>query len=235
MSEYYEQFLQTALDYIHDNAVKLITGLILLGLGWYFGRIRAAAAWRKQEFLDRLNISLNTLEYPTWRPASDIAPRLKIRTLSEKRCEEVFLNSAAAANIKKYAKLTTEENPILQIPKDEYWFYLNSILNDLSEQFAVGLLKKDIDGFVAGSATDRVLTKKYLLALTCEAAGEMKTRKIRAMVIGKDSLLNLLDKMDRGEPILESPNHITRWDTLKKMAAFYETNPELFLEVELSV
>ena len=124
----YDQFIHTLFDYIHDNAVKIVTGLILMGLGWYFGRIRAAAHWRKQEFLDRLNLSLNTIEsvnrYSNLATNQDTF-KLKIRTLSEKRCEEVFLNSAAAANIQKYAKLTTETNPILPIPKNEYWFYLN--------------------------------------------------------------------------------------------------------------
>ena len=228
----YEQFIQTLIDYIHDNAVKLVTGLILMALGWYFGRVRAAAVWRKQEFLDRLNISLNTIT--NHFREEETFSKLKIRTISEKRCEEVFLNSAAAANIKKFAKLATEENPILPIPKKECWFYLNSVLNDLSEQFAVGLLKKDMAGpaitksyLIAGPA----ITKSYLIALTCEVAGELKTRKIRAMVIQKEVLLNLPFKM----PEFESPNHTTRWDTLKKMALMYKDNPEYFLEAELSV
>ena len=80
---------------------------------------------------------------------------------------------------------------------------------------------------IAGPA----ITKSYLIALTCEVAGELKTRKIRAMVIQKEVLLNLPFKM----PEFESPNHTTRWDTLKKMALMYKDNPEYFLEAELSV
>ena len=220
----YQQLIETLFDYIHDNSVKIISGLVLMGLGWYFGRVRAAAHWRKQEFLDRLNLSLNIIEpYVDYSDSDTTKFKLKIRTLSEKRCEEVFLNSAAAANIQKYAKLTTETNPILPIPKEEYWFYLNSVLNDLSEQFAVGLLKQDMNG--------PVNSRTYLIALTCEAAGELKTRKIRAMVIQKQHLLDLPFKM----PELESPNHTTRWDTLKKLALEYKAHPECFLEVELSV
>ena len=209
----FDQILHTAQDYIKDHAVKLITGLVLMALGWFFGRRKALAQWKKQEFLDRLNLSLNTIDDGT----------LKIRTLSEKLCEEVFLNSVAAETVRKLAAMTTASNPILPIPIDENWFYLNSVLNDLSEQFAVGLLKRDMG--------DRVSTALYLIVLTCESAGEMKTRKIRAMVIKKSSLLNLPAEM----PKLESPSHATRWKTLQFLAAEYQTNPGMFKEVELAV
>jgi hypothetical protein len=200
-------------DYIKDHAIKLITGLVLMALGWYFGRRRAAKDWKKQEFLDRLNLSLNSIEDGT----------LKIRTLSEKRCEDVVLNSAAADTVQKMAGKTSTTDPILPIPDNENWFYLNSVLNDLSEQFAVGLLKRDMGG--------PVKTATYLVALTCESAGEMKTRKILAMVIQKSLLL----KLPIETPRFESPNHITRWTTLQFLSAEYSRNPRRFLEVELSV
>ena len=92
-----------------------------------------------------------------------------------------FLNSAAVDQIIRVAAKTTAADPILPISDDDNWFYLNSVLNDLSEQFAVGLLKKDMGGKVDAAT--------YLLALTCEAAGEMKTRKIRAMVIHEGDLV----------------------------------------------
>ena len=208
-----EQFIQTLLDYVKDHAVKLITGLVLMGVGWYLGHRRASADWKKQEFLDRLNLSLNTISNGT----------LRIRTLSEKRCEEVFLNSAAAEIVKKVARKTTGDDPILPLPADENWFYLNSVLNDLSEQFAAGFLKQDMGGQVS-SAT-------YLIALTCECEGEMKTRKIRAMVIQKSLLLNLPEEM----PALESPHHVTRWKTLKFLAAEFARKPDRFKEVQLAV
>ena len=208
-----DQLVQTLFDYVKDHAVKLITGLILMTVGWYLGHRRASADWKKQEFLDRLNLSLNSIDDGT----------LKIRTLSEKRCEEVFLNSAAAETVKKVARTTTADNPILPIPVKENWYYLNAVLNDVSEQFADGFLKRDMGGNVT-SAT-------YLIVLTCEAEGEMKTRKIRAMVIRKSLLGNLPAEM----PALQSPHHITRWKTLQFLAAEYLKDPGRFLEVELAV
>lgn len=208
-----DQLLHTLQDYVKDHAVKLLTGLVLMAFGWWIGRSRARVHWKKQEFLDRLNLSLNTIENGT----------LKIRTLSEKRCEEVFLNAAAADAIQKFAKATTANDPILPIRTQEIWFYLNSVLNDVSEQFADGLLKRDMGA--------PVTTATYLITLTCESAGEMKTRKIRAMVIQKALLMNLPAEM----PKLESPSHTTRWATLQFLSAEYQRNPVRFMEVELSV
>ena len=208
-----DQLLHTLQDYIKDHAIKLITGLVLMGLGWYFGRRRASADWKKQEFLDRLNLSLNTIANG----------KLLIRTLSEKRCEDVFLNSAAADTVQKIALKTTATDPILPLPADENWFYLNSVLNDLSEQFADGLLKRDMGGSVT--------TATYLIALTCESSGAMKTRKIRAMIIQK----SLLQNLPADTPAFEAPHHSTRWATLQFLANEYSKNPARFMEVELSV
>ena len=208
-----DQLVQTLFDYVKDHAVKLITGLVLMAIGWYLGHRRASADWKKQEFLDRLNLSLNSIDDGT----------LKIRTLSEKRCEEVFLNSAAAETVKKVARKTTGANPILPIPVTENWYYLNAVLNDVSEQFAAGFLKRDMGG--------KVTSATYLIVLTCEAEGEMKTRKIRAMVIQKSLLGNLPIEM----PTLQSPHHETRWKTLQFLAAEYLRDPARFLEVELAV
>ena len=97
------------------------------------------------------------------------------------------------------------------------------MLNDLSEQFAAGFLKQDMTG--------QVCTATYLIALTCESEGEMKTRKIRAMVIQKKLLQNLPEEM----PKLESPRHITRWQTLQFLALEYQRNPGRFKEVQLAV
>ncbi len=160
-----------------------------------------------------MNLSLNSIDEGV----------LKIRTLSEKRCEEVFLNSVAAETVKKVARKTTAANPILPISDKENWYYLNGVLNDVSEQFAEGFLKRDMGG--------KVTSATYLIVLTCEAEGEMKTRKIRAMVIQKSLLGNLPPEM----PTLQSPHHITRWKTLQFLAAEYLRNPGRFLEVELAV
>ena len=198
---------------VREHAVKVAAGFVLMLVGWFFGKWRARSHWKKQEFLDRLNISLNTIDEGV----------LKIRTLSEKHCEQVFLNSSASEAVQAAARKTTAQNSLLPLPVNDTWFYLNAVLNDLSEQFAYGVMKRDM-GLSGTSAI-------YLIALTCELSGEMRTRKIRAMVIKKSVLTNLPAEM----PKLESLNHSKRWETLQQLALEYSREPKRFMEIELCV
>lgn len=198
---------------LREHSVKVIIGFLLMVVGWYFGRRRARDHWKKQEFLDRLNVSLNMIDGGT----------LKLRTLSEKRCENVFLNTVAAEAIQQFARRTTAADPILPIPQADMWYYLNAVLNDLSEQFAYGILRRDQGAPVS--------TAEYLVTLTCEVAGDIRTRKIRAMVMRK----SLLTQLPAEPPRLEAERHGTRWRTIQTLAAEYARNPWRFIEVELSV
>ncbi len=223
-----EQLFHTLSGYVQDHAVKILTGLVLMGIGWFVGFRRAKINWKKREFFDRLNVSLNFLDDGT----------LAIRTLSEKTCEDVFLNSAAADAIQKAARRTTAADPLLPLPKDDYWYYLNAILNELSEQFATGALRKE--------QGQPVRAERYLVCLTSEAAGEIRMRKVRAMVIRKSLLISLPSEAVPSQTTKEAPhvpplktpkfassNHATRWETLKFMSAEYQRNPWRFIEVEL--
>jgi hypothetical protein len=207
-----QQLINTIVQVLEEHGIKVLVGLVSIWVGWLFGRRRAQANWKKQEFLDRLNVSLNVIDDGT----------LKIRTLSEKRCEDVFLNSVAAETVQKLARQTTATDPLLPIPKDDQWYYLNAVLNELSEQFALGHIRRDLGVTVQ--------TEAYLVCLTCEQFGEIRTRKVRAMVVRKSLLTNLPKEM----PKLKASHHTTRWTTLQFMAAEYAKNPWRFLEVELS-
>ena len=210
--------LQQVFDFIRDQIidhwVKFLTGLAVLAVGWFLGKRRARADWRRKTFYDRLNVSLNIVE-----PGKP----LLIRTLLEKSCQEVFLNKVAVETVVAAAQRTSAGNPILPLPKDDYWYYLNAVLNELAERFATGELKRDLGV--------PVVTKRYLICLTSEVAGDIRTRKLRAMVVGKA----LLESLPADPPEFERPWHHNRWDTLKVMAAAYRENPHQFLEMEISV
>jgi hypothetical protein len=210
--------LEEVFDFIRDviagHWVKFLTGLGFMAVGWWIGKRRARAEWRKKQFYDRLNVSLNIL-----KPGEP----LLIRTLVEKSCEEIFLNKVAVETVIDAARRTTERNPILPLPKHDYWYYLNAVLNEMAEKFSVGELKRDLG--------QPVTTGRYLICLTSEAAGAIRTRKIRAMTVRKDVLLNLPAE----PPPFERPWHSNRWDTLKALAEEYKRDPEQFMEVELSV
>jgi len=206
-----EQILEAITDWLEDNWIKFLTGLLIMGVGWFLGQRRAKSNWQKKEFLDRLNVSLNMIDQKT----------LLIRTILEKSCKDVFLNDVAVAKILETSGKTSEADPTLPLPEADYWYYLNSVLNEVSEQFAEGQLRRDMGM--------PVTMKKYLICLTSECAGDLKTRKVRAMLIQSD----LLQSLPEEQPQLESPHHVTRWQTLQKLAKLRVSNPYRFLEIEI--
>lgn len=208
-----KEVFDTLFEYLHEHWIKFVIAGLFMGTGWFFGKRKAKRDWQKREFFGRVNFSLNTL----------VDGVLKIRTLSEKSCEEVFLNQVAAGKVTSSARETTADDPTLPLPKDDYWYYLNAVLNELSEQFAEGILRRDM-GLP-------VKTEQYVIALTCESAGEMRTRKVRAMVIRK----SLLTELPEERPSFEAATHITRWSTLQTLAVMYAKEPWKFLTVELCV
>jgi len=207
--------MQTAfdslLDYLAGNWPELVWIIIVAGCASYFAGHRSRAKWRQREFLDRLNVSLTSINDGV----------LKIRTILEMDVEGVFLNGAAAKRIVAFAKKTTAADPFIPIAKEDLWYYLNPVLNEISERFALGHLQAD-----AGRS---VSTEQYLLCLTCERAGAIRTQKIRAMLVRK----NLLESLPEEEPKYESATHATRWKTLQQMHSRWKKVPEEFLIVEL--
>lgn len=205
--------IEGLVEWLQGNWVKAVGSLGLLALGWVVGRWRAQQRWRSKEFLDRLNFSLNLIEVGV----------LRIRTLIEKDCDDVFLNREALVRLRRVVGKTTPEDPLIPIYREEVWYYLNAALNEVSEKFAEGHLRRD-NGLA-------VTTSRYLLCLTNEADGEVRTRKMRVMLIRKE----LLENLPADAPRLESPSHATRWRTLQQMAKAYRQTPFKFIEVELSL
>lgn len=205
--------LQSLLAYLRENWPELLWIVIAAGAASYLAARRARLRWRNRDFLQRLNVSLTSIDDGL----------LRIRTILEMDCEEIFLNPAAAQAIVHYARKTTAADPILPIPKDDCWQYLNAVLNEISERFAAGHIKRDL--------RLPVETGTYILCLTCERAGPVRTQKVRAMLVRK----SLLQGLPEEEPRLESPSHITRWETLQQLAEQYRKNPHRFIDVEICI
>ncbi len=207
----FQDVANSLLEYLRDNWPELIWIVAAAGIASYVAGYRTRSRWRKRNFLDRLNVSLTSIDNG----------QLKIRTILEMDCQDIFLNSSAAAAVVKYASQTTENDPLLPIPKDDCWQYLNAVLNEISERFAAGQVKQDMGLPVRQGS--------YLLCLTCERAGPMRTQKIRGMLIRKQLLESLPDE----EPTYEAPTHSTRWVTLKQLAQLHKERPSAFLEMEI--
>lgn len=213
MQHYLRQVLDVVSDTLHDHWTKFATAALIAAVSWYLGRRRARADWGRREFYDRLNISLNAFRDGT----------LTIRTIAEESCLEVFLNSIAVTALINAARHTKPEDPLLELPEKDYWYYLNSVLNKVAEKFGEGQIRRDM-GLP-------VTTARYVMCLTSESAGEVRTRKIRAMMIQKELLLNL----PKDEPKFENPTHSTRWKTLQYLAAQFPKTPYKFREVEICI
>ncbi|MDB4759866.1 hypothetical protein OAG34_01485 [bacterium] len=206
------QILNSLLEYLSGNWPELIWIIIVAGCASYYAGRRSRARWKQRDFLDRLNVSLTSIDNGV----------LKIRTLFETDVDAVFLNGVASSQVVALAKKTTPTDPFIPIAKDDVWYYLNPVLNEISERFSLGYLQAD-----AGRA---VTSEQYLLCLTCERAGSVRTQKIRGMVVRK----SLLEALPEEEPTYESPSHATRWITLQQMLERYRERPEDFLIIELT-
>jgi len=206
-----QQFFQNILPYLQGFWAEIIKAALFLLFGWWFGMYRARGQWKKRQFFTRLNVSLNVIKNN----------KLMIRTIVESQMNEVFLNKAAADLVVKTAKNTTPEDPILPLPEKDRWIVHNEILNQLSEHFADGLIRYDLGLKVKGAI--------YVIALTCEKAGEVRTQKVRAMMIRRRDLLNLPEEM----PKLEHPVHETRYHTLKAMAKRFHDRPMDFIQMAI--
>lgn len=206
-------------EWIAESWPNLIGTVLGLLAGRWYGLRRARKKWEKREFLDRLMVSLNSV-----RHGPDGKPGLAIRTLLEKRLEDVLLNEAAFQSVMDAAHRTTEEDPILPLGKSDRWYVLNAVLNEVAEHFSLGALMVD-----AGAPTS---SHRYLICLTQEPGKEVRSRKVRALVVRKELLL---EGAFRGELELDFPYHATRLATLECMRKRYETDRDHFMEIELAV
>ena len=205
--------MQVLMDLLREHWAETLFSVFCLVCGAWWGKWRARRQWSAREFKNRINISLNMFR-------DDL---LLIRTILEKDLRDVFLNDHAVAQVLRAAGNTTETDPLLPLSDDDTWYLLNAVLNEISECFALGHVKRDMGA--------DVVSERYLTALTYERAGAMRTHKVRAMVIKKETLLNLPAEL----PKLESENHRTRFRTLQKLAEEYRVRPGRFLEVEICV
>jgi hypothetical protein len=212
MADFWGEFLDKSGAGI---AVAVLSAVVSFTLGRWWGRYRARKQWEAKEFLGRVIVSLNMFK----------DGRLKIRTIFERSLEEVFLNPHAVDQVLSAAQRTTRENPILPIAKDDRWFILNFVLNAVAERFAAGAVRQD-----AGEA---VKTVTYVLCLTSEADDELRVRKVRAMLIRRDLLIDFpyMEAM----PQLENPWHDVRVQTLRKLAKAHQADASNFLTLEIDV
>ena len=206
-------------EYIKRIVVTILvaatTSTVTFFAGRWYGRYKATRQWQAKEFLDRIIVSINIF-------ADGF---LKIRTVMEKSLDEIFLNRVAIAKVSAAARATTTDKPVMPIAKEDRWFLLNFVLNAVAEHFIMGHIKQD-----AGLPVTSV---KYALFLTCEQVGDERIRKVRAMLVREDLLIEF--PYQDSLPKLEREWHSDRIKTLRHAAALYKTEPDNFLTLEVCV
>ena len=208
------EWLRTLVEFARAHLSSIIGGLVALAAA-LFAWWRARREWKRRQFLHRINFSLNYVEANT----------LRFRTLRESDIHEVLLNNDHAADlVAKAAARTTLDEPFLDLPRNEAWIVLNSVLNELSEQFAAG--------FLAASMGLPTHGERYVIGLTCEKDPDVRINKIRVMIIA-ETLLQRIEGLAGLK--FEREHHQIRLKTLARMAQLYrnEKRKHLLLVVEL--
>jgi hypothetical protein len=209
-------FLNAAAETFWQRVAVLVASTVAsFLLGRWLGMYQARRNWKKKEFLDRLNVSLNSFH----------DDKLLIRTVLERPLDEVFHNELAVRKILEACQKTTVENPLLPLRPKDCWFLLNFVLNAIAEHFSSGTLRRD--------AGEPVRAVRYALFLTCERVEAGRIRKVRAMMIRPELLREFPYAVKT--PALEQPWHDVRIRTLRQASDLYRKQPEHFLEIEICV
>lgn len=193
----------------------LCTTVLSLLLGRLWGYYQARRQLEALHFFDIINVGFNLLDGGT----------LKIRTVFETTLENIYRNRIQVETLKKLARKTTTANPMIELTKDDAWYYLNFLLNNLSEKFTEGTARE-----ACGLPVTRT---RFSLFLTCEKVGADRLHKIRAMLVRQE----LLESFPYNEslPVLEKDYHQDRVVTLRCAARAFREKNHLFLPFDISL
>lgn len=170
-------------------------------IGWY----RRRRSWRDRHFARLVNLSLNHV----------VDGRLQFRTLLEESADRVWLNDYGIGRVLEAARQATADDPFLRLDDAEEMNMVNrAVLNVLSEHFA--------QAHLAVSLGLPVRLADYVFGITHERYGQLRTHKLRVMVIREDLLARFAP--GSADPV-EPPNqqiHRDRHQTLQVMAALWQ-------------
>jgi hypothetical protein len=167
--------------------------------------LRRRQHWRSKHFWTQVNFSLN------YR----IGDQLAMRTLLESTAPEVWPNEYGVRKVLSAAARTTIEQPFILLDDSRDQEFVNrAVLNALSERFA--------EVFVAASLGLPVRTGTYCFAVTCEKYVEIRTLKLRVLIMEEQALHALFGPEGMAEQLVVK-NHVyrARLQTLRGLYALY--------------
>lgn len=185
----------------HWNTAALV--LTWLGIGFVWMRRRQQ--WRRKQFLAQVNFSLNYVA----------EGGLAMRTLLETKASDVWLNEYGVRHVYAAAKRATVDQPYLVLANAQDRDFANrAVLNVLSERFA--------ETYLAASLGLPTRTAPYVFGITFEKYGEIRTLKLRVLVVAEATLVDLFGPQNAATK-LRIPNAIlqARLTTLRIMYDLY--------------
>ena len=179
---------------ISEHGSELLLSVVSFAAGGLWAWLQAWRSWANRAFYDQVNVSLNFVD----------EGQFEIRTLLERSSGEVFRNREMLRRVLRAAR-SANKSPLLNVEAEDYWYYLNAVLNVISEKFAEGYVRQE-----ARAASSHT----YLLFLTSETETQVRQRKVRAMLVRESLLLDTLNQT----PAFKNEFHEIRWETLKTVA-----------------
>jgi hypothetical protein len=183
-----------------------LTLLVLTWAGIAVVWWRRRRDWAGKRFTEQVNFSLSYLE--TDDEGRDV---LALRTLLELGARNVWLNEYGVRKVQKAAEKTTLERPFLRIrPARDMDLVRHAVLNVLSERFA--------QVYLARAMGAEVRTEAFLYGRTWERYGDIKTHKLRVMVVRPSDLEALFGPEGKAKNLhVTVESHRWRITTLEKM------------------
>jgi len=157
------------IDLLKNYGVVISLVLTWAAIGWvYLGK---RAHWMRKEFMGHVNFSLNYI----------VDGKLAMRTLAEVRAADVWLNDLGVNQVRRAADRTTSDQPFVWLSDPADMAFVNrAVLNVLSERFS--------GTYVAQSMGLPVETATYWFAITMERYDDMRTLKLRVLLVKADDL-----------------------------------------------
>jgi hypothetical protein len=186
----------------HWNTIALVLTWAGIGIAY----VRRRSQWRSKQFLARVNFSLNYV-------AGD---SLAMRTLLETTANEVWLNDYGVGHVIAAARRAAVDQPFLMLPDPGDRDFVNrAVLNVLSERFA--------ETYLAASLGQAVDIRPHVFGLTCEKYGDIRTLKLRVLIIEEQTLADLFGPTNRVATLTTSiPILRSRLTTLRIMYDLYQ-------------
>jgi hypothetical protein len=198
----------------HGNTMALAITWVGIGLVWWQRR----TSWLRKEFTSQVNFSLNYI--------ADNC--LVMRTLLETTAQKVILNELGVKLLTSAAAKTTESDPFIRLADSKDRDFINrAVLNVLSERFA--------ETFVAAALGVPVKSGKFCFAITCEKYADIRTLKVRVLLIEESTLQRFAPEGDGETLKLADPKFRDRIRSLEAMYKESKADQHVLGHLELGV